>query len=182
MMHWGMGLVGAADPGPALLRAPQRQVRFRASADQVRRHRGALAEPATGHEVWFAIPDEARAATCSRSSPQVGSFIATGTWDAPGCPDWPLSRRGLAAGGDPVLRIPGHGRHGPCDAGDQLVRQLAALARAPGDVALVPVVRVPRLAQRLRRRAHRLVHGRGRAPALGRVGPAAHRRCDDAHT
>ena len=39
-----------------------------------------------------------------------------------------------------------------------------------------------RLADRLRRGAHRLVHGRSRAPALGRVGPAAHRRRHDAHT
>ena len=136
-----------------------------------------------GTEVWFAIPDEARRRNLfAIETPKVGSFIATGTWDArvPGLADFPP--RELAACGDPVLRIPGDGRHGSRDVGDQLVGQLAALAWPPGDDALVSVVRLSRLAQRLRRRAHGLVYCRGRAPTLGRLGPAAHSRCDDAHT
>jgi hypothetical protein len=45
----GNGSRCAPHLGPALLRAPQRQVRLRASAYQVRGHRSTLAEPAARH-------------------------------------------------------------------------------------------------------------------------------------
>jgi len=64
----------------------------------------------------------------------------------------------LAAGGNSILRLPSDGRHGPCDACYQLDRQLAALARALGDLALVPVVCLLRLAYWVRGCAHRLVY------------------------
>ena len=119
-------------------------------------------------------------ATCSRSSSPGSAASSRPELDRAvyGLADLP--RDGLAASRDSVLCVPDHGRHGPRDAGDQLVRQLAALARAAGDDALVLVGRVPGIPGRFRRRAQRLVHRRGRAPALGRVGPAAHRRCDHA--
>ena len=88
--------------------------------------------------------------------------------------------RGPAAGADPVLRLPHHGRHGADHAGGLLVRKLPALARPAGDDALVPVGHVPVVPDRLRRHPHRLVHRRGRPPALGRLRPAAHQGRGDA--
>ena len=87
-----------------------------------------------------------------------------------------LPARRPAAGADPLLRLPHHGRHGAADAGRVLARQPAALARHAGDFALVPVGDLPVLPERLHGDPDRLVHRRGRAPALGGLRPAAHPR------
>src|SRR5262249_19923902 len=70
--------------------------------------------------------------------------------------------RELAAGGDPLLHLPDHGRYGSFNTRRQLVRQLAALPRPPGDDAMVFVVRVPRLPNRFRGDNCRLGHRRSR--------------------
>ena len=57
---------------------------------------------------------------------------------------------------------------------------LVALAGPAGDDALVSLVRVPVFPDRLRRHADRLVYRRGRAPAVGRLWPAAHQGCGHA--
>ena len=93
MMHWGMGLAAPLIVVQLFFGHLNGKYVLRASADQVRGHRGALGEPATRHsEVWFAIPDEAKRRNLfAIEFPKVGSFIATGTWDArvPGLADFP---------------------------------------------------------------------------------------------
>lgn len=124
-------------------------------------------------EVLIGIPDEAGERNLlALSVPKLGSFIASGTWD--------LREVGLdsfhprtAAGGRPVLRLPHHGRHGAGHA-RRVVARPAALGRAAGDEPVVPLGGVPVVSQRVRRRAGRLVHGRGRPPTVGGLWPAAH--------
>ena len=85
-----------------------------------------------------------------------------------------------AAGADPVLRLPPDGRDGIDHAGGVVARELPAVPRPPGDDTLVPLGNISRVPDRLRRHPHRLVHGRGRAPAVGRLRLAAHEGCGDA--
>ena len=183
MLHWGLWLVAVLIPVQLFFGHLTGDYVHALSAGEVRGDRGALARPSSpATEVLIAHSRRGRrSATCSRIEvPRLGSFIASGTWDSRevGLDDFPAG--GPAAGGHPVLDFPRDGRHGPHDAGDLLVRQLAALARPPGDHALVPVGGVPVVPHRLRRRADRLVHGRGRPPALGRLRPVAHQGCGDA--
>ena len=128
----------------------------------------------------FAIPDQAGAETnhfaiempCAR---QPDPDPRPRTARCKGLKDWPPDER--AAGRDPVLRLPHHGRHRPADAA-------AGRARAGGcagaarlfDSPLVPALLPVRRAARLRRRDRRLDDDRGRPPALDRLRPDAHGR------
>src|SRR5262245_21869586 len=85
-----------------------------------------------------------------------------------------LSSAGSAAGADPILRFPGHGRHGADHARAVLARLLAAVSGSTRDDALVSVGNLARLPPRLYRDPQRLVYRRGRAPAMDRVRNAAH--------
>ena len=83
MLHWGLGAGGGADPGAAVLRPPHGPLRAQAPAGEVRRDRGALAEPAAGSEVLIAMPDEASERNLfAIEIPKLGSFIASGNWTA----------------------------------------------------------------------------------------------------
>jgi hypothetical protein len=61
-----------------------------------------------------------------------------------------------------------------------LVRCVAPLSWPLGDDALVPVGSVPILPHRLHRGARRVVHRRGRPPALGSLRSLAHQGRGDA--
>ena len=100
MMHWGLGLAAPLIVVQLFFGHLNGKYVLRASADQVRRHRGALAEPATRHRrCGSRCPTRRASATCSPSrSPKVGSFIATGNWTARSTGLADLPRGGLAAG------------------------------------------------------------------------------------
>ena len=123
----------------------------------------------------IAWPDEANERNLfAIEIPKLGSFIASGNWTAReiGLETFPPEDR-------PPVLIPFFGFRimvgmGLIMLARLVVRQLPALARPAGDDALVPLGHVPGVSDRLRRRPRRLVHGRGRPPALGRVRPAAH--------
>jgi hypothetical protein len=133
-----------------------------------------------GTEVWFAIPDEVKRRNLfAIESPGVGSFIATGTWTAPvyGLSDYPeadwppvvipfFTFRIMVGMGLVMLAISWFGNwlrwRGRLDT-TRWFLWCASLAFPAGFV-----------------RTQRLVHRRGRAPALGCVGTAADRRCDHA--
>ena len=94
----GDGSGGGADPGAALLRAPHMACTSysisRRSSPRSRRAGRASSPP---RRCGSHGPTRRRGATCSRSrSPKVGSFIATGNWDArgPGLADFPEARIG----------------------------------------------------------------------------------------
>jgi cytochrome bd-type quinol oxidase subunit 1 len=79
------------------------------------------------------------------SLPYLGSLVDDGslTAEEPGIVTIPKDKRPPIA--VPLFWFSHLGRHGPGDAGDRLVRQLAALARSAGDDAPVPVGSVSRL-------------------------------------
>ena len=181
MLRWGLGLVAVIIPvqmffghltGEYVLH--YQPAKF--AAIEARWH---TQQPAS--EVLIAIPDECRATKPVRDrgaeARQLYRFGHLGF--ARGRAGY-VPARGPPASVHPVLDLSPDGRHGPHHAGGLLVRHLAALARPPGDHALVPVGRVCVFPHRLRRRAHGLVHRRDRPPALGGLRPVAHQGCGDA--
>ena len=129
-----------ADPGAALLRPPDGPLRAQAPAGEVRRDRGALADPAAGQRGADRLPDEASERNLfAIEIPKLGSFIASGNWTAReiGLETFPREDR-------PPVLIPFFGFRimvgmGLIMLGGLLVRQLPALARPAGDDALVPL-------------------------------------------
>ena len=100
------------------------------------------------------IPDEAAQRNLfAMEVPRLGSFIASGTWDSRevGLETFPPEDRPPVV--IPFFELSRDGRHGPDHAGGLLVRTCSALARPPGDHALVPVGGVPVFPHRLHRRA-----------------------------
>ena len=181
MLHWGLGLVAVLIPVQlffghltGLYVLKHQPAKFAAIEA-----RWKTQQPAC--EVLIAWPDPASERNLfAIEIPRLGSFIASGNWTSPRDRPGRIPRRGPPAGADPVLRLPHHGRHGADHAWRLLAREPAALARPAGDDALVPVGHFPVVPDRLRRSAERLVHRRGRPPALGRLWPAAHQRRGDA--
>ena len=140
---------------------------------------GQTQQPAT--EVLIAIPDpSAERNLLAIEVPRLGSFIASGTWDAKevGLEAFPPEDRPPVF--IPFFAIPPDGRNGPDHAGGFLVRNLAALARNAGHYSLVPVGGVPVVSHRLRLRARRVVHRGGRPSAVGGLRPSAHQGRGDA--
>ena len=175
MLHWGLGLVAVLIPlqlffghltGLYVLK--HQPAKFAAIEA-----RWKTQEPAS--EVLIAIPDEASERNLfAIAIPKLGSFIASGNWTAReiGLETFPPEDR-------PPVLVPFFGfrimvgdgaHHARC----LVVRELPAAPRPAGDDALVSLGDVSRLPDRLHRYPHRLVHRRGRAPAMGRVRTAAH--------
>lgn len=94
-------------------------------------------------EVLIAIPDPRQERNLfALEIPKLGSFIASGNWDArEGARCVPTGRP--SAGNHSFLRVSRHGRHGPDHGGSVLVRSLSPLARHIGELALVLVGDVP---------------------------------------
>ena len=181
MLHWGLGLVAVIIPVQlffghltGLYVLKHQPAKFAAIEA-----RWQSQQPAS--EVLIAWPDEASERNLfAIEIPRLGSFIASGNWTAReiGLETFPVEDRPPVR--HPLLRVPRHGRHGADHARRLLVRQLPALARTAGNNTLVPLGRVPVVSDRIRRRALRLVHRRGRPPALGRLRPSAHQGRGDA--
>ena len=175
MLHWGLGLVAVMIPVQlffghltGLYVLKHQPAKFAAIEA-----RWKTQQPAS--EVLIAIPDEkAERNLFAIEVPKLGSFIASGNWTSSeiGLETFPREDRPPVV--IPVLRLSDHGGDGTDHARGVVVRELPALARPPGDDALVSLGHVPRVSDRLHRHPHRLVHRRGRAPAVGRVRAAAH--------
>ena len=182
MLHWGLGTGRGADPDPALLRPLDRPLRAQAPAGEVRGDRGALAEPATGQRGADRLARSRRAsATASRSrsrSSAASSPRATGPPARSGWRPFPPEDR-------PSVLIPFFGFRIMVGMGLIMlaVSWFGNFLRWRGRLETTRWflwVRVPVLPDRLHRHPDRLVHRRGRPPALGRLRPPAHERCGDA--
>ena len=108
--------------------------------------------------------------------PTLGSLILTHEWNGEikGLKSFPPEDR--PEPDHPVLRLPHHGRHRPDHDRRRHRRRGAVAHRAPLYQPLVPAHAGLGLAARLPRRARRLVHRRGRPPALDRLWRVAHGR------
>src|SRR5215831_10250495 len=91
-----------------------------------------------------------------------------------------FSGTGPAAGGDPVLCVPDHGRLRPVDAVPRLVRLVSERQGTHRREALDAVGDLSRLSAAMDRDPHRLVHRRGRAAAVDHLRCDAHRPGRDA--
>ena len=91
-----------------------------------------------------------------------------------------FSAAGPAASAHPVLRVPDHGRLRRRDAAPRLARDLSQRQGPPRAKSPAALVRVSQLPPALYRDPDRLVHRRGRSPAVDRVWRAAHRGRADA--
>jgi cytochrome d ubiquinol oxidase subunit I len=92
MMHWGMGLASVLIVGQLLLGHLNGKYVYEHQPTKFAAIEARWQSQQPGTEVWFAIPDEQqRRNLFAIESPKVGSFIATGTWDArvPGLADFP---------------------------------------------------------------------------------------------
>ncbi len=175
MLHWGLGLVAVLIPiqlffghltGLYVLK--HQPAKFAAIEA-----RWKTQQPAS--EVLIAIPDEANERNLfAIEIPKLGSFIASGNWTAReiGLETFPPEDR-------PPVLIPFFGFRIMVGMGLIMlaVSWFGNFLRWRGRLETTRWflwVRVPLLPDRLRRHPHRLVHGRGRAPAVGRVRPAAH--------
>ena len=174
MLRWGMGLVAVLIPLQLWI--------GHLTGDYVHHYQPAkfaaiearwqTEQPAS--EVLIGLPDpRARKNLFALVVPKLGSFIASGTWDSREVGLDTFPPRGSPARHHSLLHLPYHGGHGPDHAGGVLVRRAVAVARPAGARALVPVGGVRVVPERFRRRAVRLVHGRGRPPAMGGLRPAA---------
>jgi cytochrome bd-type quinol oxidase subunit 1 len=175
MLHWGIGLVAVIVPLQMLFGhlTGEYVLHYQPAKFAAIEARWKTQQPAS--EVLIAIPDPLTERNLlAIEVPNLGSFIASGTWDAKdiGLDDFPLEDR--PAGGHPILRVPHDGRHGPDHAGGFLVQGLARLVWPIGQYALVPLGGIPVVSERICRRALRLIHGGGRSPAVGGVRPFAH--------
>jgi cytochrome bd-type quinol oxidase subunit 1 len=179
MLHWGLGLAAVLIPiqlffghltGEYVLK--HQPAKFAAIEARWKNE-----QPAS--EVLIAIPDEANERNLLRHlGAQARQLHRIGQFHRGRARARILSARRPAAGADSLFRLPDHGGHGTGHAGGFVVRQLPALARQAGVVALVPVVHLRCLPDRLRGHSHRLVHRRDRTPALGGLWVAADpRRC-----
>ena len=181
MLHWGLGLVAVLIPVQIFFGHLTGVVRAQAPAGEVRGHRGALADAAAGERGADRHSRCGASATCSRSksrSSAASSRRATGPRKRSGWRRFPQEDR-------PPVLIPFFAFRLMVGMGLIMLAvswfgNFAALARPARDDALVPVGGVPVVSDRLHRRARRLVHGRGRAPALGGLWPAAHQGRGDA--
>ena len=127
--------------------------------------------------ILFAVPDpKAETNHFEIAMPRLGSLILTHEWDGEIRGLEILPARGPAEPHHPVLRLPHHGRHRH-DHDRRRHHRLDAVAhRQALFEPLVPADARLGLAARLPRRARRLVHHRGRTPALDRVWRIAHGR------
>ena len=181
MLHWGLGLVAVLIPVQlffghltGLYVLKHQPAKFAAIEA-----RWQSQQPAS--EVLIAWPDAANERNrFALEIPRLGSFIASGNWTAReiGLDTFPVEDR-------PSVLIPFFGFRimvgmGLIMLARLLVREPSALARAVGNDALVPVGRIRVVPDRVRRHPERLVHRRGRPPALGRLRHPAHPRRGDA--
>ena len=182
MLRWGLGLVAVIIPVQIVLRPSDRRVRPALSAGEIRRDRGALADPAAGERSADRAPRSVGGTQPVRAGgAEARQLHRLGQLDRAkeiGLDTFPPEDR-------PPVIIPFFAfrimvGHGTDHAGGVLVRSSVVLARPAGARALVSVGGVPVVSERFRRRALRLVHRRGRPPALGGLRPAAHQGCDDA--
>ena len=128
--------------------------------------------------ILFGWPDMAAETTrYALEIPQLGSFILTHDWDGEvkGLKAWPQGRPPQCA--HRVLGVPHHGGPRLADAGGSACGACGCAGGAASTIRRrclrVAVLMGP---AGLRRGARRLDHDRGRAPALHRLRPAAHRR------
>ena len=183
MLHWGLGLVAVIDSGADVHRPPRGRDmchHYQPAKFAAIEARWQTQQPAS--EVLVAIPDAAAERNLfAIEVPKLGSFIASGTWDAKEVGLDAFPGRGPSAGRHSVLRAFASWSAWAwscwrCRGLGLLLRWRGRLERArwflwaaflsfPGG---------------LRRRARRLVHRRGRPAALGRLWPAAHQRRGDA--
>jgi cytochrome d ubiquinol oxidase subunit I len=179
MLHWGLGLVAVLIPIQlffghltGLYVLEHQPAKFAAIEA-----RWKTQQPAT--EVLLAIPDEADERNLfAIEVPKLGSFIASGNWTAReiGLETFPPQDR-------PPVLIPFFGFRIMVGMGLIMlaISWFGNFLRLRGcleDDSLVSLGDVPRFPDRLRRHSHRMVHCRGRAPAVGCVRAVAHhRRC-----
>ena len=182
MLHWGLGLVAVLIPVQLFFGHLTGEYVYRISRPSSRRSRraGQTQQPAT--EVLIAFLIEARERNLfALEVPKVGSFIASGTWDARevGLETFPpedrppvvipfFGFRVMVGMGLIMLAISWFGNWLRWRGRLETTRWFlwaAFLSFPTGFVAVLS----------------RLVHGRGRPPALGRLGPAAHQGCGNAH-
>ena len=127
--------------------------------------------------ILFAWPDvEAETNHYEVAIPRLGSLVLTHEWEGEvqGLKAFP--RRRPAEPDHPLLRLPRHGRHRHDHDRAWGHRRRAVAQGTPLFEPLVPEVDGLGFAARLRRRACRLVRGRGGAPALHRLRRPAHGR------
>ena len=179
MMQDGDRAAGRAGAAAIADRRPARAQHAQASADQDRRHGGALGQRQAGRLPYLRLARRDRGTQpLGALDPERGLAGA----DPPAQrPHHRAQGRGAAepsAGEDRVLRLPHHARHRLLHDRGGADRGVAALARHLVRDALVPAHRLARLVDRVRRRRRRLGGDRERPPALGGAGHAADRRCD----
>ena len=92
MMHWGLGLAAPLIVIQLFFGHLNGKYVYQHQPSKFAAIEARWESQQPGTEVWFAIPDESKRRNLfAIESPKVGSFIATGTWDArvPGLADFP---------------------------------------------------------------------------------------------
>ena len=131
-------------------------------------------------EVLIAIPDPATQSNkYAITIPVLGSLIASLSFHVQGSRVDELPAPGPAAGRHPVLHLSDHGWLRPADAGTRLARLVPDAQATPRAEPAAALGDIPELSPALHRDPHRLVHGGGRTPAVGRLWAAADRGCGD---
>jgi cytochrome d ubiquinol oxidase subunit I len=180
MLNWGLGFVAVIIPIQMVFGhlTGEYVLHYQPEKFAAIEARWQTQQPAT--EVLLAIPDPwAQRNLFPIQVPRLGSFIASGDWTAKeiGLEAFPPDDR-------PPVIIPFFAFRIMVGMGLIMVAiswvGVVLMARTIGERALVLVGRVPVVSDRLYRRALRLVHGRGRASALGRLPHPAHRGRDHA--